>query len=322
VPPKLRELALAGKDSRTFRRALRPLLSGYVPFDAYCMSSCDPGTRAITTSVGDGLEASDAHRLFSLERRGKGLNLLSDLGAGAPLVVTMCKTTRGAPWKCVRMRTIFLPKGFTDELRAALTWAGHVWGYLHLYRKAGVFEDVDVTRIERIAPLLAFALARATLSRRDQAESAHFAPQLVELDRRGRVRRASETARELLRILDLDGHQLVPHGVYAASGAAGCVRAPFGDWVAFRRFDLGGRAVVLIDRATPEEVRRTTMLAFGLTAREREVAALVIDGAGNAELARELRIGLHTAKDHVKAVLRKTGANTRSELARALAADS
>jgi len=53
------------------------------------------------------------------------------------------------------------------------------------------------------------------------------------------------------------------------------------------------------------------MLAFGLTARERQVAELVIAGLSNVQLAGELRIGLHTAKDHVKAVLRKTGANTR-----------
>jgi DNA-binding CsgD family transcriptional regulator len=312
---------LAGKDSRTFRQALRPVLRDFVPFDAYCVNSCDPVTRAITSSVGDGLDASEARRLFLLERRRDDVNLLSDLGVSAPRVVTVSATTGGAPWKSNRMRTIFLPKGFADELRAALTLGGHVWGYLHLYRKELVFDGRDVARVERVASLLALGLARATLAAQSE-KSAPLAPELVELDRLGNVRRSSPAARELLRALDLDGHQPVPHGIYAAGRAldAGCFRAPSGDWLAFRRFDLARRAFILIDRATPDEVRRTTMLAFGFTARERQVAALVMEGLSNAELARALHIALHTAKDHVKAVLHKAGASTRSELARLLVA--
>jgi hypothetical protein len=55
VLPKLRDLVLQNADSRAFRLAARPLLHGYVPFDAYCVNTCDPVTRAITSSVGDGL---------------------------------------------------------------------------------------------------------------------------------------------------------------------------------------------------------------------------------------------------------------------------
>jgi DNA-binding CsgD family transcriptional regulator len=331
MPPKLGRLVFAGNDSQTFRQAVRPLLHAYVHFDAYCMNSCDPVSRAITSSVGDGLSAQDARRLFALERRRDDVNLLSDLGGNgsldalgrpsAPSVVTIAQTTNGDPGKSPRMRTIFLPKGFTDELRAALALGGHVWGYLHLYRKGPVFDERDVRRIEKVAPLLALGLARATLTHDKKAR--RLAPGVVELDPRGNVRRASPAAHELLRSLDLDGHQPIPHGVYAAERASdpGCFRAPSGEWVTFRRFDLGlddGRAIVLIDHATPEQVQRTRMLAFGLTTREREVATLVMEGMSNAQLAAALEIALHTAKDHVKAVLHKTGANTRSELSQLL----
>jgi DNA-binding CsgD family transcriptional regulator len=218
------------------------------------------------------------------------------------------------------MRTIFLPKGLTDELRAALVLGDHVWGYLHLFRKRGSFTDGDVARVETTAPFLALGLARATVSP-TKAKRAPLLPELVELDRHGAILHASPTARDLLRSVDLDGHQPVPHGVYAANGAAdaGCFRTPSGDWLAFRRFDLGGRAAILLDHASPDEVRRTVMLGFGLTARERQVASLVTDGLTNAQLARELGIALHTAKDHVKAIFVKTGTSTRSELARVLA---
>jgi DNA-binding CsgD family transcriptional regulator len=320
MPTKLRELALEGLDSRAFRQAARPILHRHLAFDAYCVNTCDPVTRAITSSVGDGLPPEQARRLFALERQGRDVNLLAGLGVTAPPVVTLSLATKRAPEKSERMRTIFAPMGFADELRAALTLGEHVWGYLHLFRKGRTFDASDVRGIEAVAPLLALGLARATVLPRS-TKQAPFVPELVAIDRQGAIVGASPAARELLRAFDLDGHQPVPHGVYAAKPGvkAGCFRAPSGDWLAFRRFDLGGRAAILLDRATPDEVRRTTMLAFGLTARERQVAALVLEGLTNAQLAGELHIAVYTAKDHVKALLTKTGASTRSELARLLA---
>lgn len=50
-----------------------------------------------------------------------------------------------------------------------------------------------------------------------------------------------------------------------------------------------------------------------LTAREREVFALVVQGASNAAIAEELVISIFTVKTHVKKILRKLGAMNRSE---------
>ncbi|WP_238424011.1 helix-turn-helix transcriptional regulator [Rhodococcus ruber] len=50
-----------------------------------------------------------------------------------------------------------------------------------------------------------------------------------------------------------------------------------------------------------------------LTAREREVFALVVRGASNADIAEELVISIFTVKTHVKKILRKLGAMNRSE---------
>jgi DNA-binding CsgD family transcriptional regulator len=186
-----------------------------------------------------------------------------------------------------------------------------VWGYLHLFRKGLVFEPRDIRRIERVAPLLALGLARATLAHGKKPRT--FAPAVIELDRRGNVRHASPAARELLHALDLDGHQPVPHGIYAAERARdpGCFRTPSGEWLAFRRFDLAGRAIVLIDQAAPSKCSARGCSRSG-SRRANVVATLVMEGLSNAQLAAALDIALHTAKDHVKAVLSKTGADTRS----------
>jgi DNA-binding CsgD family transcriptional regulator len=50
-----------------------------------------------------------------------------------------------------------------------------------------------------------------------------------------------------------------------------------------------------------------------LTARERQVAELLVEGASNKVIARRLDISVHTAKFHVGAVLEKLGAVNRSD---------
>jgi DNA-binding CsgD family transcriptional regulator len=50
-----------------------------------------------------------------------------------------------------------------------------------------------------------------------------------------------------------------------------------------------------------------------LTARERQVASLLVEGAPNKLIARRLGISVHTAKFHVAAVLEKLGARNRSD---------
>ena len=50
-----------------------------------------------------------------------------------------------------------------------------------------------------------------------------------------------------------------------------------------------------------------------LTTRETEVLALLAEGAGNKEIAAQLRMSEHTAKFHVSSILSKLGATTRTE---------
>jgi len=52
-----------------------------------------------------------------------------------------------------------------------------------------------------------------------------------------------------------------------------------------------------------------------LTRREAEVAALLAAGYSNRRLASELFISVGTAKDHVHAILAKTGFENRSQVA-------
>jgi non-specific serine/threonine protein kinase len=56
-----------------------------------------------------------------------------------------------------------------------------------------------------------------------------------------------------------------------------------------------------------------------MTAREREVAQLIVAGASNPEIARQLFLSRKTVERHVSNVLGKVGARNRTELASHLA---
>lgn len=71
------------------------------------------------------------------------------------------------------------------------------------------------------------------------------------------------------------------------------------------RISFGARSVDPADRA----------LCYGLTSRQREVAMLAAHGATNGEIAGELSISERTVENHIAAVLDRTGASRRSQLA-------
>jgi DNA-binding CsgD family transcriptional regulator len=58
-----------------------------------------------------------------------------------------------------------------------------------------------------------------------------------------------------------------------------------------------------------------------LTAREREVAVLLVRGRTDREIAEGLHLSLHTVKQYAKSIYRKTGVRSRVELAGAALAE-
>lgn len=91
--------------------------------------------------------------------------------------------------------------------------------------------------------------------------------------------------------------------------ARGLGAEPLTRRVAGRMRELGLRVP-----AGPREVTRAN--PAGLTARQLEVLALLVEGLTNAEIAERLVVSPRTAEHHVAAVLRKLGAATRRDAAR------
>src|SRR4029077_991768 len=68
------------------------------------------------------------------------------------------------------------------------------------------------------------------------------------------------------------------------------------------------------ERATGARSATVRLEAFGVTAREREVATLLARGLSRAEMAESLVVSPHTVEDHVRNLYDKVGVASRQEL--------
>lgn len=65
--------------------------------------------------------------------------------------------------------------------------------------------------------------------------------------------------------------------------------------------------------AAPTSAVPLSVEGLGLTARQCEVLTLLLQGKSNKGIARELNLSVETVKDHVAAVLRSLGVNSRTQ---------
>jgi two-component system, NarL family, response regulator LiaR len=60
-------------------------------------------------------------------------------------------------------------------------------------------------------------------------------------------------------------------------------------------------------------VRQKRVPLDALSPRERDIAALMIEGRTNTEIARRLELSIYTVKNHISSILMKLGAQSRTE---------
>jgi NarL family two-component system response regulator LiaR len=81
------------------------------------------------------------------------------------------------------------------------------------------------------------------------------------------------------------------------------------------RAAYAGRATLAqeIAGAVVALARKPTTIGHDLSPREREVLALLVEGLSNAQIAQRLTISQATVKYHVRSILNKLGATSRTE---------
>jgi len=102
-----------------------------------------------------------------------------------------------------------------------------------------------------------------------------------------------------------------------ATPATARMRAPDGRWFvldASAMDDAAGSVAVVMQPAAPSAVLTHILRSYGLSAREREIVALLAQGQSAKTIASTLFISPRTVQDHIKAIYRKTGVGARSDL--------
>ena len=244
------------------------------------------------------------------------------------------------------------PAGIGDELRLPLRDRHGLWGCLDLMRSSDEppFSDEDVRFLATLAPDLAAATRRSAAAAAAAAGIGASPPPsagVLVLDSDLEVRASTPGARAWLGQLippslefaDVAGMAVVynvasralarsttgggPHTVGGGSPARVRVRSAAGAWAiveADHLDPLEGTVAVTIRPAAAHDVLDLRLLAYDLTAREREITTALLDGGDTRAVSQRLFLSPHTVNDHLKAIFAKVGVRTRKELTAMLAA--
>ncbi len=239
----------------------------------------------------------------------------------------------------LRSRDIMRPLGLGDELRAALVAGSQCWGYLCLHRddRPLGFTSVEAEVVARLAPHIAHALRQAIVLDRVSDGVDLSSPGIVLLTADLTVVAMTAEAEQLLSLVEDRGSTRfpVPLAVYTVAMAlrgiergepsaaqllpSTRVQTTDGRWLRVHASRLRGadeedRVAVVVEPIGARETVPLLLSAYGLSAREADVAKLVVRGASTRVIVDTLHISRHTVQDHLKAVFDKTGVHSRREL--------
>jgi DNA-binding CsgD family transcriptional regulator len=336
---QLEQLSAGLVDPFALRFQIVELLRPVVGFDRWCWPTCDPDSGLGTTAVGEHDYWPVLQRLLLLDQR---------LDEPSALPALDRPIARNGGTGGLRFLDVLGPIGIGDELRVPLADRHGLWGCLDLMRSTDdrPFSEADIAFLDTLTPLAAATRRSAAAAAAGTQISAPPAAGVLVLDSDLDVRAATASARAWLAELvppDFEFAHIAALGaVYnvasrafaraAADHSTGRhgndlaprvrVRSISGAW-AIIEADLldpyAGTVAVTIRPASAHDVLDLRLVAHDLTAREREIVTVLLDGSETHAVAERLFLSPHTVNDHVKAIFAKIGVRTRKQLLATLA---
>ena len=314
----------SGLDVTELQRQVLAALRGVMTIDAAFFATADPETLLFTGAHSEDPLVAMTPLFLDNELSGHDVNTFPELVRAPGHVRSLDTATRSAWGESPRYRDIMRPVGLGDELRAALVVGGYCWGYLCLHREDGAFgftaAEADVVR--RIAPHIAHALRQAVLLHLP-VPGTERRPGVVLLDERMELVASTPEADALLPLIGYSSTQLpLPVSVYSVAATLATtdrppslrVRAVDGGWLNLHASRLGSQVAVVVQAAEPQSTLGLLLAAYGLTARELDVARHVLRGDSTKTVSAALHISAHTVQDHLKSVFDKVGVRSRRDL--------
>ena len=329
-------LCRAGLDAGALLRAVAAEVRRIVGYDGAAWVTIDPATLLVTGAHVEDLPRESAPAFYENEYLHDDVLSFAGLARAGPCVGTLHRATAGDLAASRLHREVAPVSGLRgDSLRAVFVQARTCWGAVALARREPhpPFADAEVSFMASIAGAVAEGLRAAVLIRALGTPAPRGDPPApgVLVLAGAEVRSASAAAEDWLDELGTGPGGRLHSALAALAGAAGAagdgdpggptrtvVRTRAGRWLGVQAVALrpGGEVAVVLDVARPPEMAEVVMRAYGLSARERDVAQRVIAGAPTAEVAADLHISPWTVQDHLKSVFDKVGVRSRGELAK------
>lgn len=334
-------IAEAGLDAETLRWEIIAELRRAIGFDLWCWPLVDPASNLPTTSMGELAFWPELPRLLELKEADRGQHSETALLHSRDHTRVLSKATEGDRARSIQWREVLGPAGVGDELQACLVDGGEAWGWLHLFRAADdrPFHAQDAYLVTEVNQVVAGALRHAVVQPPCQPTTDELPVGVLVVDEGLRATaQTAATCRWLEAIQPTVIPYLLPTPGFAFQLAARILhggldgsipgghrvrlRTKDGRWVVAegQLLEGGGRSVVItLRQAAPKEVFDLVCRGYDLSARESQVAALVVQGLDTAGIARKLFLSQYTVNDHLRSIFRKTGVRSRRELVSAIA---
>jgi DNA-binding CsgD family transcriptional regulator len=327
---RLDRLVGAGLDPGTLRVEIIAELRRIIGFEHWCWPQLDPDALTIMDGAGnyDDIRA-ELPRYLVDEGRGGDINNAVVLARSRHPVGALSAATGGDLARSRRWREIYAAHGTGDELRTVTADQHGAWSLLDLFRASDdrPFSAPDAQLMQDVSGVLARGMRRVAIG---PAESPNTTPAEAgvlligdDLRRRGSTRAADAW----LAALSPAAHAFpagIPPVVWGTVGALlgggmprARLRAADGAWAIVEAARLEGdeRGItVTIRPAGGNDVLALLCRAYGISAREREVIGLLVEGLDTRAITERLVISRHTVQDHLKSVFAKVGVNSRREL--------
>ena len=323
-------------DQLSFITTAADQLGKVIPFDGVCWHTVDPASLLIT-SHHTNLSGEGFRFICHNEYLQQDVNKFSSLAGRRRPVGILSEGTGGHPERSTRYREVYHGRGWGSEMRASIDASGVSWGSVMLLREDGRpdFSPVEAEFLASLGRHLAHGLRSSLLLPATAGPDDSEGPGRIVLDARDSIDALSGSAKRWIAELggsELPGAAALPAAVLAVaartralgsgkgslSPADARVRTLSGRWLQMHGLALSdppdGRIAILVEASSRPEIASIIVQAYGLTAREREVAGATLRGQSNREIAAKLRLSPHTVHDQLKSIYDKTGAHGRQDL--------
>lgn len=321
------------KNSFEYRQLMIEALRTQINFDAYCCTLTDAHTLFSVGAVTEHSIEAIHQEIMELEYASEDINKYEFLVRSGQYIGRLSDATSQSS----RYREVLAPNGFSDEIRAALTYQGQCYGFLTLFKRAEseqpLFQDKDLVLIKIVMPIIGEMLKEFHHYIIEERLPAVEGEQgIVIFDKELKIHSSNTKACELLSILrkyeSLSEWQ-VPKPIQAICAKLladnyntnTSLIVPIKDtgYITIRAsFMLTShqeqQIALLINEASSREMLNFLITAYNLTPREKEVVFEIIKGIPTKEIAYNLGISIYTVQDHLKVIFQKVNVSNRNEL--------